>query len=50
MSEATFEQANLQLKLYDLRRDPYEMRNLIADASVRGTLDSLRAELQRLKQ
>ena len=37
-------------ELYDLRRDPYEMRNLIADAAVRGTLESLRADLQRLKQ
>jgi N-acetylglucosamine-6-sulfatase len=37
-------------ELYDLQRDPYEMRNLIAAASARGTLDSLRAELQRLLQ
>jgi arylsulfatase A-like enzyme len=37
-------------ELYDLRRDPYEMRNLIAHAAVRGTLESLRADLQRLKQ
>ncbi len=35
-------------ELYDLQRDPYEMRNLIADAAVRGTLESLQAELRRL--
>jgi N-acetylglucosamine-6-sulfatase len=35
-------------ELYDLRRDPYEMRNLIADAAVRGTLESLRSELRSL--
>lgn len=37
-------------ELYDLRIDPYEMRNLIAYAAVRGMLESLRADLQRLKQ
>lgn len=37
-------------ELYDLQRDRYEMRNLIADASARGTLESLRVELQRLLQ
>ena len=37
-------------ELYDLRRDPFEMRNLIADAAVRGTLQSLQADLQHLKQ
>ncbi len=35
-------------ELYDLRRDPYEMRNLIADPAARKTLESLRAELRRL--
>ncbi len=35
-------------ELYDLQRDPYEMRNLIAEAAVRGTLESLQADLQRL--
>ena len=35
-------------ELYDLERDRYEMRNLIADASARQTLESLRADLQRL--
>ena len=35
-------------ELYDLERDRYEMWNLIADASARETLESLRAELQRL--
>jgi arylsulfatase A-like enzyme len=37
-------------ELYDLRRDPFEMHNLIADAAVRGTVESLRADLQRLRQ
>jgi arylsulfatase A-like enzyme len=37
-------------ELYDLHYDPYEMKNLIGDASARGTLESLRADLQRLKQ
>ena len=37
-------------ELYDLRLDPYEMRNLIADPAVREILESLRADLQRLKQ
>jgi N-acetylglucosamine-6-sulfatase len=36
-------------ELYDLRSDPYEMRNLMADPASRGMLESLRAELQRLK-
>lgn len=35
-------------ELYDLHRDPYEMRNVIASAAKRGTLESLRAELHRL--
>ncbi len=37
-------------ELYDLRKDPYEMKNLIAEPSSRGVLKSLRAELQRLQQ
>jgi len=37
-------------ELYDLRRDPFEMHNLIADAAVRGTVESLRADLQRRRQ
>lgn len=37
-------------ELYDLRRDPYEMRNLIGDSGVKVTIRSLRAELQRLLQ
>jgi N-acetylglucosamine-6-sulfatase len=37
-------------ELYDLRHDPYEMKNLIGEAASRGTLESLRADLQRLKQ
>ena len=35
-------------ELYDLQSDPYEMHNLIGEASARTTLESLRAELQRL--
>jgi N-acetylglucosamine-6-sulfatase len=37
-------------ELYDLRYDPYEMRNLIADPASRATLASLQAELQKLIQ
>ncbi|MGD0773391.1 MAG: sulfatase/phosphatase domain-containing protein [Candidatus Solibacter sp.] len=37
-------------ELYDLRLDPYEMRNLIADSAVHGILEALRADLQRLRQ
>ncbi len=34
-------------ELYDLNRDPYEMRNLIKAASAAGELTKLKAELQR---
>ena len=37
-------------ELYDLRRDPYELRFLIAGAAVRVTLESLLTDLQRLIQ
>jgi arylsulfatase A-like enzyme len=37
-------------ELYDLRSDPYEMKNLIAEPSSHGILESLRADLQHLKQ
>lgn len=37
-------------ELYDLRSDPYEMKNLIADPGSRAVLESLRAELQHLTQ
>ena len=37
-------------ELYDLRSDPYEMKNLISEPSSHGMLESLRADLQRLKQ
>ena len=37
-------------ELYDIGNDPYEMKNLIAERSSRGTLELLRAELQRLKR
>ena len=35
-------------ELYDLASDPYEMHNLIGEASARTTLDSLQKELERL--
>jgi len=35
-------------ELYDLRQDPYEMRNLIDDPAARATLESLRRELAAL--
>lgn len=35
-------------ELYDLRRDPYEMRNLAGQARARSTLESMRSELARL--
>jgi len=35
-------------ELYDLKSDPYEMRNVIGEPAARKTLDSLKAELQRL--
>ena len=37
-------------ELYDLENDPYEMKNLIAERSSHGVLESLRGDLQRLKQ
>ena len=37
-------------ELYDLKKDPYEMKNLISEPSSRGVLESLRADLQRLRQ
>jgi N-acetylglucosamine-6-sulfatase len=35
-------------ELYDLRSDPEEMRNLIADPAAKTTIDRLRADLQKL--
>lgn len=35
-------------ELYDLREDPYEMHNLIADPGARAPLAEMRAELDRL--
>jgi N-acetylglucosamine-6-sulfatase len=35
-------------ELYDLRRDPYEMRNLVGEAGAQGELESMRAEMKRL--
>lgn len=37
-------------ELYDLRRDPHEMRNLVDDPAARDRLEKLRAELQRLRE
>jgi arylsulfatase A-like enzyme len=36
-------------ELFDLKNDPREMKNLIADPSKAGLLDELKAELQRLR-
>ena len=36
-------------ELYDLRRDPFEMHNLITEVAMRGTVETLRADLQRLR-
>lgn len=35
-------------ELYDLERDPYEMKNAIADTGAQGPLREMRAELKRL--
>ena len=35
-------------ELYDLKSDPYELKNLIADASLNSTLADLKIELPRL--
>jgi arylsulfatase A-like enzyme len=37
-------------ELYDLRRDPRELRNLYADPAYAGTARALKAELYRLKK
>ena len=37
-------------ELYDLAADPHEMRNLIDDPASRPALETLKAELERLKQ
>ncbi len=39
-----------QWELYDLQKDPGEMRNLYSDPSHTKTLESLKKELQRLKK
>ena len=36
-------------ELYDLKNDPYEMKNLISDPSAAGKLKELQAELERLR-
>lgn len=36
-------------ELYDLQSDPYEMHNVIGDGAARPALDSLQAELRRLR-
>ena len=35
-------------ELYDLNRDPYEMKNLIDDPGSQAALEELKAELARL--
>jgi arylsulfatase A-like enzyme len=35
-------------ELYDLRHDPYEMRNIVRDASIQDILANLKQELERL--
>ena len=37
-------------ELYDLRSDPYEMKNLISEPTAKRTLESLRTELERLSR
>lgn len=37
-------------ELYDLRKDPHEMKNVIADSKYAATVKRLKAELQRLKK
>jgi N-acetylglucosamine-6-sulfatase len=36
-------------ELYDLRKDPHELRNVYADPAYAGTVEQLKAELLRLK-
>jgi N-acetylglucosamine-6-sulfatase len=35
-------------ELYDLRKDPYEMKNVITDPSLRAPLEELKADISRL--
>lgn len=35
-------------ELYDLKTDPYEMRNIINQPDAAGTLDQMKQELERL--
>ena len=35
-------------ELYDLRSDPYEMKNVIHDAAAQGSLAQMKIELQKL--
>jgi N-acetylglucosamine-6-sulfatase len=35
-------------ELYDLKSDPYEMKNLISEPSARKALDEMKRELERL--
>ena len=37
-------------ELYDLQKDPHEMRNLIADPAAQSALSRMKSELERLKQ
>jgi arylsulfatase A-like enzyme len=36
-------------ELYDLKADPYELKNLVKDSATQNTLKELQAELQRLR-
>jgi hypothetical protein len=35
-------------KFYDLKDDPYEMKNVVGDPSLRATLEELKADEARL--
>jgi hypothetical protein len=35
-------------ELYDLKEDPYEMKNVISDPSLRATVERLRADVAGL--
>lgn len=39
-----------QWELFDLQKDPHELSNVYADASYSGTVQELKAELQRLRK
>lgn len=39
-----------QWELFDLKKDPHEMKNVYSDAAYAGTVKKLKAELYRLKK